>query len=323
MDFNELIDDLQNHLIQKENEWIQQNLFYLHKTSLKHQSFSLLQDYCDKIILKSDDIKLIEKSMFMSILKRDDLRLEEIDVWNCIIKWGIGQSEEKLNKDISNWNKDDFINLKNILDDIIPLIRFNQISSNDFFEKIKPYKKAIDKKVYGEILEYYLYGKWKPRLLLQKGPRTKGKLLNLRTKCLISSWIDKKIDTYNKNNLPYKFRLILQGTKDGFFRSVFEDKCYNIEQTIVIMKTKETAELVGGYNPVCWNKPLDKSYYTETDKSFIFKINENQLNNSILSRVRYPRHAIFYPKQTYDFIDNNINITEVNFGFGSGHYDLL
>ena len=67
MDFNELIDDLQNHLIQKENEWIQQNLFYLHKTSLKHQSFSLLQDYCDKIILKSDDIKLIEKSMFEKI----------------------------------------------------------------------------------------------------------------------------------------------------------------------------------------------------------------------------------------------------------------
>ena len=34
--------------------------------------------------------------MFMSILKRDDLGLKEIDVWNCIIKWGIGQSEEKI-----------------------------------------------------------------------------------------------------------------------------------------------------------------------------------------------------------------------------------
>ena len=95
-------------------------MIHIYNISLKHQSFSLLQDYCDeticenpKVFLKSNDIKLIEKPMFMSILKRDDLGLKEIDVWNCIIKWGIGQSEEKLNKDISNWNKDDFINLKN------------------------------------------------------------------------------------------------------------------------------------------------------------------------------------------------------------------
>ena len=119
--------------------------------------------------------------------------------------------------------------------------------------------------------------------------------------------------------------MILQGTKDGFSRSVFEDKCYNIEQTIVIMKIKETGELVGGYNPVCWNikgKSLNEDYWITTDKSFIFKINENQLNNSILSRVKNPQYAMFHPKQTYDFIDNNINITEVNFGLGSGHYDL-
>jgi len=69
MDFNELINDLQNHLIKTRKEWIQQNLIYVHKISLKHQSFGLLQDYCDEIIyehpkvfLKSDDIKLIEKS---------------------------------------------------------------------------------------------------------------------------------------------------------------------------------------------------------------------------------------------------------------------
>src|SRR5207247_6361770 len=149
----------------------------------------------------------------------------------------------------------------------------------------------------------------------------RGKLLNLDMKCLISSWIDKKIDTYNKNNLPYRFRLILQGTKDGFSRSVFEDKCYNIEQTIVIMKIKETGELVGGYNPVCWNikgKPPIEEYWITTDKSFIFKINENQLNNSILSRVKDPQHAIYHPKQTYSSTDNDTNFIEVNFSFGYG-----
>ena len=51
-----------------------------------------------------------------------------------------------------------------------------------------------------------------------------------------------------KNNLPYDFKLILQGSQDGFSREVFEEKCYKIEQTVVIMRLKETRELVGGYN---------------------------------------------------------------------------
>jgi len=99
LNFIELIDDLQNHLIKKEEEWAQQNLIYVYKISSKHQSFSLLQDYCDEItyedpkaFLKFDDIELIEKSMFMSILKRDNLELEEIDIWDCVIQWGIGKS---------------------------------------------------------------------------------------------------------------------------------------------------------------------------------------------------------------------------------------
>src|SRR5690349_17233263 len=120
---------------------------------------------------------------------------------------------------------------------------------------------------------------WKPKLLLEKGPRIemgKRKLLNLHMKCLISSWIDEKISPYNKNNLPYEFQLILQGTRDGFSRPVFKEKCYDIEQTIIVMKIKETDEFIGGYNPVCWNvkeKTLDKIHYIKTNQSFIFKIN--------------------------------------------------
>src|SRR5947208_10483506 len=104
-------------------------------------------------------------------------------------------------------------------------------------------------------------------------------------KYLISGWIDLKKYSYKEDELTYEFQLILQGTKDGYVGTIFEQKCYNIEQTIVMMKIKETGELIGGYNPVCWNKkeksPND-SYWIETHKSFIFKIDESQLDNSIL-----------------------------------------
>ena len=71
------------------------------------------------------------------------------------------------------------------------------------------------------------------------------------------------------------------------------------------MKIKETGELVGGYNPVCWNKKEESPndpYWIKTDKSFIFKIDENQLDNSILSRVKDPECAIEHYEQ-------NINVT--------------
>ena len=124
-------------------------------------------------------------------------------------------------------------------------------------------------------------------------------------KMLISNWIDigeknERLD--NLHNLPsYNYELIFCGSQEGFSRTIFEKKCFNIEQTVVIMKLKETGELVGGYNPVCWNlkeKSPDEEYWIETDKSFIFKIDQNQINNSILSRVKKPKYAIYHPKQS-------------------------
>ena len=203
--FDELIDDLQHYLI-KEEKWIQQNLIHIHKFSFKHQSFNLLQDHCEILLydnpelwLKSCDIAIIEKSMLVSILKRDDLEMDEIDIWNCAIQWGSGQNEE-LGKNISEWKKDDFKKLKYVLDDLIPLIRFSEISKESFYNKVNPYKMIFDDDIYEKLLQYYFIEKWQPELPFQKGQRIgKGKLLSDETKSLISSWIKQENKRYNIN----------------------------------------------------------------------------------------------------------------------------
>ena len=133
---------MQNHLLIEHKEWIQQNLIYFYKISSKHQTFNLLQSYYNELVddnpgllLNSGDMISIEKSMLTTILKKDILGLGEINIWDCVIQWGIGQNKE-LEKDISEWNKEDYKILKDILEDIIPLIRFNEINSKDFFRKI-------------------------------------------------------------------------------------------------------------------------------------------------------------------------------------------
>src|SRR5437763_3884393 len=280
-------------------------------------------------------------------MKKNDLELREIDIWDCVIKWGVGQIENleqlkrikeiesgqhlpkfkkqkiKLEKEnILEWNKDHLKELKDILEDVIPLIRFNQITSTEFHKEIEPYKKIIDKKLYEEIIQIYhnnSNNNWQPRLLLQRCPRIKErKLLNSRMKYLISGWIDLKKYSYKDEQLPYEFQLILQGTKDGFSRTIFEQKCYNIEQTLIMIKIKETGELVGGYNPVCWNekeKSPNEHYYIETDKSFIFKIDENQPDNSILSRVKDPKYAIYHYERNLDFTCDCVKFHETTIDF--------
>src|SRR5437016_2682429 len=98
--FDELINDLQNFLIKEEKEWIQENLIDIYKISFQYQSYNLLQDFCDglfydnaELLLKSNDIAIIEKPTFMYILKKDDLELREIEIWDCVIRWGVRQIE--------------------------------------------------------------------------------------------------------------------------------------------------------------------------------------------------------------------------------------
>src|SRR5439155_6005557 len=118
--------------------------------------------------------------------------MDEIDIWNCVIQWGSEQNKE-LGKNISEWKKDDFKKLKYVLDDIIPLIRFSEISKESFYNKVNPYKMIFDDEIYEKLLQYYFIEKWQPELLFQKGPRIgkgKRKLLSDGTKSLISSWIN-------------------------------------------------------------------------------------------------------------------------------------
>ena len=115
--------------------------------------------------------------MLLTILESDFLELDEIKTWDYVIQWGIVQSKEILEKNISEWNNDDFEEMKNNLKDIIPLIRFDQITSIDFYKKIRPYEKALDKDVYEDILQYYLNVEQKPKLSLLRGPRKKKLLL--------------------------------------------------------------------------------------------------------------------------------------------------
>src|SRR5438132_13938892 len=77
--FDVLTEDLQDFLIRERKEWIQENLIDIYNLYSEHQSFNLLQDYCNELLyenpeqsLKSDNIAMIDEPMLVSILKKED-----------------------------------------------------------------------------------------------------------------------------------------------------------------------------------------------------------------------------------------------------------
>ncbi|CAG8656617.1 22226_t:CDS:2 [Dentiscutata erythropus] len=66
----------------------------------------------------------LDKSILMLILQRDDLgRLSEINIWKYLVKWGIGQNSILQGRKVETWNNDDYVILKNAINDFIPLIQ--------------------------------------------------------------------------------------------------------------------------------------------------------------------------------------------------------
>ncbi|RIA84524.1 AIG1 family-domain-containing protein, partial [Glomus cerebriforme] len=174
---SELLDFLQSQLLQFPNQ-IYQNFGITLQISSSHELFQRLYEFCLKtinehpeIIFKSQDFHLLNENTLLDLLQKKELNLKEIEKWKSIIKWGIHHTfpdtlstniyAEYVNEipDVSLWTRDKFRDLANTLKQFIPLINFHKITPEDFYEKVKPFKRIMNKQFYDEILKYHLLSK--------------------------------------------------------------------------------------------------------------------------------------------------------------------
>ncbi|RHZ76567.1 hypothetical protein Glove_196g73 [Diversispora epigaea] len=290
------------------------------------------------LIFKAEDFNSLQESALVSLLKRDDLQLEEVVIWEYIIKWGIAQSST-LPVDLKEWTNENFTTLKSTLQQCLPLIRYFHISGTDVSKKIMPYKKIIDEQLWDDLTQYFMAPDQPlesiilpPRTILVQEFPTQAKEQEKPTKLFstqelptqikelskpstsfstiityehvaeISSWIDRKSSTYSLTSIPYEFQLILKGSINGFAPQTFWNACHGHSGTVVIIKVKGTDEILGGYNPLAWVAIPGGSWGTTND-SFIFSLQNGNVQNSILSRVKIREHAIlnvlFYNQKWY------------------------
>src|SRR5688572_25790016 len=78
-----------------------------------------------------------------------------IKVWDKIIDWGKAQLQD-LSSDFQSWTKEDFAKLKDVVKQLVSLIRFVSISFVDFCYKVMPCNCIIPKDLFKKIMCFYL-----------------------------------------------------------------------------------------------------------------------------------------------------------------------
>ncbi|RHZ87598.1 hypothetical protein Glove_33g278 [Diversispora epigaea] len=324
----ELSSKLETILIKDKASWLKTHFSLVYRTIFVKENFRDLENFCNDIVVEypnlifdSSDFTSIPESALVSLIKQDDLQMREVEIWDYVIKWGIAQNPT-LPTNLGDWAEENFLTLKTTLQQCLPHIRYFHITNIEIYDKIRPYKKILDKQLWEDVKQHLVapYRSIKSNILPARSvlntelpPRTNEPFSTIISEdhvAEISSWIDRKTISYSTTNIPYKFELILSGTRNGFAPKTFWNFCHGLACTIVVAKVKGTDEIIGGYNPLTWNNTYNRSQWMETKDSFIFSLKNGNIQNSILSRVKVTKNAILNVGK------NNQNFQGPYFGFG-------
>ncbi|KAG9292510.1 hypothetical protein G9A89_001583 [Geosiphon pyriformis] len=289
------IDSLEDYLIKHHAKDLKENFATLQKTSFMHASFKKLQKFCTDIaannpaiVFNSQDFTSLSENALSSMLTRDDLNIEESKIWEKIVEWGVAKLDTNIQmKEVLNWTDEGFNAFKESIKGLLPLIRFFNISSVNFYHKVKPFARILPGTLYEDLLHHYLVpGSHQESVDAQPLRCSRinidSKLLQSHNIKQLDDWIQgKDEDTLFEDQLENDFKLLLRGSRDGFTPADFHRLCDNKGATISVIKVKGSGQIIGGFNPQSWHS---RNEYLNGEKSFIFSFGDGQLGNAKLSK---------------------------------------
>ncbi|GBC27365.2 carbohydrate-binding module family 13 protein [Rhizophagus irregularis DAOM 181602=DAOM 197198] len=286
-------------------------LSHIKLSNISPETFQIILSYIygGKLSLKEYDtqdiIKILVsaselKNILLTIIQSDNLQISEIQIWDHVLKWGIAQNPD-LPSDFTDYSQDDFNNLKNTLQRFIPFIKFHDLTSKEFLEKVFPYEKIFPEDFYKELLKDFLSlldpnskrsDKSKSNITKEIKRTVDSKIITHQHVELILKWID-RLEITDKLISLCEFRLLFRASRDRHSRDKFHQICNNQSHTVTIVKVKDSNEILGGYNPLEWESSESYGDLVATKDSFIFSFDCDKIENHILSRVKDEKKAIY------------------------------
>ncbi|KAG9288256.1 hypothetical protein G9A89_021287 [Geosiphon pyriformis] len=289
------IDPLEDYLIEHHAKELEENFATLQKTSFMHDSFKKLQKFCTEIaannpaiVFNSQDFTSLSENALSSILTQDEINIEESEIWEKIVEWGVAKLDNYIQtKNVLYWTDENFNAFKESIERLLPLIRFFNISSVDFYHKVKPFARILPGSLYEDLLHHYLVpGSHQKSVDAQplrcSRSNIDSKLLQSHNIKQLDHWIQgKDKNTPFENQLGNDFQLLLRGSRDGFAPTNFHRLCDNNGATVSVIKVKGTGQVIGGYNPQSW---YSREEQIDGKGSFIFSLGDGKAGNSKLSK---------------------------------------
>jgi hypothetical protein len=294
----ELVERLQMYYTMCLNE---QNIVSILNSIFNIPSCKKLKDNCIEYVcdnplpfFTSNDFLLLDKCILYYLFKQDGFILsynEEVIIWDSLIKWGINQTP-KLEDNQDEWIDKNYEDLKNTLSIFIPFIKFHNITSEDFYDKVRPYKTIIPNNIYEEIMKYYLVEQ--PGMCIYNSKVIKPNFVNV-----IVNWITNKKESSEssmsirtEDDPLYKFDLIYRGSRDGINNESFKKKCNCQLKSLVLIKIHESDKIFGGYSSIGFD--FNQHYSSNSDSYTGFDI------------TRFSEHYSSYSNRYTYSLDNFI-----------------
>jgi hypothetical protein len=312
----ELFDCAQDCLIKIRPTLVREELFLVLRTIFPLIKCKKLQDHCVTSISAelqslnfSKEFLSLDKDILYELLKRDDLLIEEAIIWDYLIKWGIEQTSG-LGSEISDgtkWNNENYEALKETLSRFIPLIRFTEISPDDFLDKIRPFEAIIPHNIYEEIMEFHIK-RILPTDTITLPPRVgtieiESKIIKPKLAYIMAKWIEKKDATVIRSrNSQYKFNLLYRSSQDNLYINSFQFKCESSHgPCFILIKPKSNAN---GWAQPRRNEFSNGSSYRVPNivprhlgwnsRNIAAQSAQRRIHLAVLA----PRNASFFPQQT-------------------------
>ncbi|CAG8603666.1 4998_t:CDS:2 [Paraglomus brasilianum] len=263
LDLGDLLQFAQSFLIKSRESFIVEQPVRVLESIFRLESCKTLRLFCLNEICKncthlfnSDDYLTLEEDIFAQILQQDKLHIKEVELWKCVLKWGTSRHPE-LKHSPTEWSADNLNQMKKTLAGLIEHIRFFAMSTDEYYDNVRPYRKLFSKKLREEMLQFIILSSRKPKDFITKTRRRPfdSRLVDYSIMALIAGWIDSKNVAYEE--IPYE-----------------PDCCY--------CKIMNHPNIFGGYNPSSWvdyDSAEDQIYNGEDYAvygSFIFETSDGK-----------------------------------------------
>ncbi|CAJ0892158.1 11821_t:CDS:2, partial [Entrophospora sp. SA101] len=266
------------HILQNGIPWLCENVVKVYSAAYGNQCITELQELCVKLIcekpnilFKSKDFPCTNKLALINIVKKDYLNTNELQVWKSIINWGVNQYPKLYDDGISkSENLEKFKIMKERLEDVLPHIRYFEVTPNDYYNFIRPYQKILSEELRNRLHNHYIVNiHHLPSGTLKK--RVPVRSSNIFTNghfAIIKNWIRRieggggevgsirgevgtgGMGTGREKKIDYKFSRIKSGTNNFDKKYITRnsiDKNLKGSKLFIIKVRNITNDIIGGY----------------------------------------------------------------------------